>query len=245
MLDGENFPTAILVQFSSTHLLSWSSPWGSPSWLQPHAVTSDQSLGQHTSTALTCRKYTPLGKFRLSLKASARHIILIWQYLNSGRKLKDGSWWKREGAALHGNVRMNSWERNWQGDGKKYHRLEFSCDGTGGTVTSLLLLSLPLMLCVSLRDSSSTSQKCKLEKNDCLTPRDGVVRVDGLIYTALCTCQELLMGTPGNVPGTSRAKRKSCHSLNERCHLGTVSNYDLFVETTTAEGFALLTHLHW
>lgn len=73
MLDGENFPTAILVQFSSTHLLSWSSPWGSPSWLQPHAVTSDQSLGQHTSTALTCRKYTPLGKFRLSLKASARY----------------------------------------------------------------------------------------------------------------------------------------------------------------------------
>lgn len=54
-------------------LLSWSSPWGRPSWLQPHAVTSDQYLGRHTSTALTCREYTPLGKFRLSLKASARY----------------------------------------------------------------------------------------------------------------------------------------------------------------------------
>lgn len=115
----------------------------------------------------------------------------------------------------------------------RYHHLEFSCDGTGGTVTSVLLLSLPLMLCVSLRYSLSTSQRVSWKKNDCLTPRDGVVRVDGLIFTALCTCQELLIGALGNVPGTSRAKRKSCHSLNERCHLGNVSNYALFVETIT------------
>lgn len=37
------------------------------------ASRSDQYLGRHTSTALTCREYMPLGKFRLSLKASARY----------------------------------------------------------------------------------------------------------------------------------------------------------------------------
>lgn len=42
--------------------------------------------------------------------------------------------------------------------------------------------------------------KRKLEKN-CLTPQEGIVRPDGLIFTAFCTSQELLIGTPGNVPG--------------------------------------------
>lgn len=74
--------------------------------------------------------------------------------------------------------------------------------------------------------------KCKLEKNNCLTPWEGAVRLDGLIFTAFCTCQELLIGTPGNVPGTSTAKRMSCHSLNKRTSLGIVSNYVMFIATT-------------
>lgn len=74
--------------------------------------------------------------------------------------------------------------------------------------------------------------KCKLEKN-CLTPQEGVVRLDGLIFAAFCTCQELLIGAPGNVPGTSAAKRMSCHSLNKRSSLGFVSNSVMFIATTT------------
>lgn len=58
------------------------------------------------------------------------------------------------------------------------------------------------------------------------------MRLDGLIFTAFCTCQELLIGTPGNVVGTSMAKRMSCHSLNKRTSLGIVSNYVMFVATT-------------
>lgn len=74
--------------------------------------------------------------------------------------------------------------------------------------------------------------KCELEKN-CFTPREGLVRLDGLIFTEFWTCQELLIGTPGNVPGTSTAKRMGCHSLNKRISLGFVSNCVMFVATTT------------
>lgn len=58
------------------------------------------------------------------------------------------------------------------------------------------------------------------------------MRLDGLIITAFCTCQELLIGTPGNVPGTSRAKRMSYQNLNKRTSLGIVSNYAMFIATT-------------
>lgn len=56
MLDGEKFPAAILVQFSSTRFLSWSSPWGSPSWLQPHAQISISAgtLLQPSRAVSTC-----------------------------------------------------------------------------------------------------------------------------------------------------------------------------------------------
>lgn len=74
--------------------------------------------------------------------------------------------------------------------------------------------------------------KCNLEKN-CLPLQEGVVRLDGLIFAAFCTCQELLIGTPGNVQGTSTAKRMSCHSLNKRSSLGFVSNCVMFTATTT------------
>lgn len=60
------------------------------------------------------------------------------------------------------------------------------------------------------------------------------MRLDGLLFAAFCTCQELLIGTPGNVPGTSTAKRMSCHSLSKRSSLGFVSNCVMFIATTTA-----------
>lgn len=79
--------------------------------------------------------------------------------------------------------------------------------------------------------------KCKLEKIVSLPKRGigikGVVRLDGLIFAAFCTCQELLIGTPGNAPGTSTAKRMSCHSSNKRSSLGFVSNCVMFIATIT------------